>query len=343
MSRCLELAAEAKGAVAPNPLVGAVIVHNKRIIGEGYHRKFGADHAEIDAIKAVEDKSLLKDATLYVNLEPCSHHGKTPPCAHAIIHWGIPRVVIGQSDPNPQVSGRGIALLKKAGVEVHSGILETEAKWLNRRFNCFHVKKRPYVILKWAQSENGFVDVLRNSAAEKPKQLSNAAAKDFVHYLRATEDAFLVGYRTALLDNPRLSARGFVLKQALRVLIDRELALPESYHLLDNELPSLVFNAKKNEAKGLLRFCKLDFEAKDWPLLLLKELYKIEVQSLVIEGGPQTHQRFIETNLWDECLRISTPEILGEGVAAASLPFYRLKSRNELGNNVIEQFVNQSE
>lgn len=337
MQRCFELAAQGYGSVAPNPMVGAVIVYKNKIIGEGFHRKFGGDHAEIDAIKSVADKSLLNESTIYVSLEPCSHQGKTPACSKALIEAGFPSVVIGQADPNPIVSGSGIKMLKEAGVNVLTGVLEEEARDLNRRFNTFHEKKRPYVILKWAETRNGYVDNIRKSREEAVLRISGEQSQDFVHYLRSKEDAFLVGFNTARLDNPKLSNRRFGNKQALRVLLDPKLALPEDYHLLDQSQASLVFNGLREESKKNLDLALIDFSASNWPKEVLNKLYQRKIQSLVIEGGPSTHKAFIDLGLWDEYYRFIAPFEIKDGVKAVNIQGEKEITERMLGKDTLQQ------
>ena len=235
MARCISLARNGIGNVAPNPMVGAVIVHQGKIIGEGYHRKYGEAHAEVNAIASVRDESLLKEATIYVSLEPCSHYGKTPPCAELIIKKQIPRVVIGCLDPFPEVSGRGVRMLCEAGVEVVTGVMEEEARELNRVFMTFQEKRRPYIYLKWAQSADGFMDRLRTNNSLPAVVLSSSETLRRVHHLRANVAAIMVGTQTALLDNPSLTVRHWAGKSPVRVVLDRTLRIPPHYHLLDGE------------------------------------------------------------------------------------------------------------
>ena len=243
--RCIQLARNGLCNAAPNPMVGAVIVYQDRIIGEGYHARCGEGHAEVNAIRSVKDESLLKDSTIYVSLEPCSHYGKTPPCADLIIRKGIPRVVVGCTDPFPLVAGRGIRKLKEAGIDVKVGVLEEECKQLIKRFVTLNIKKRPFVTLKWAQSADGFIDVERTSG--KPVVLSTPITSMYVHKQRAEHQAILVGRRTALLDNPSLTVRNWYGKNPLRLVIDKDLSLPSDLHLFDGSVPTLVFTARKHQ------------------------------------------------------------------------------------------------
>lgn len=320
MKRCLELAAKGLGHTAPNPMVGSVIVLDGQIIGEGYHEQYGKAHAEVNAIHSVKDKSLLKKATLYVNLEPCSHFGKTPPCADLIVEHKIPYVVIGTIDTFAQVSGRGIEKLLKAGIDVKTGILEDECKELNRRFFTYHEKKRPYIILKWAQTADGFIDIVRNEdGLEKPLQITSEESKALVHQWRNEEQAIMVGKRTALLDNPKLTARTGNKKNPLRIVTDRQLSIPPHYFLMDKSTPTLVFTAADATSENNLEYVKLDF---DDPLLpqILNTLYQKNILSVIVEGGTKLINSFIHQHLWDEArVFIAEKKIEQEGVNAPEL------------------------
>lgn len=321
MQRCLQLAANGISDVAPNPMVGCVIVCDGRIIGEGYHRRCGEAHAEVNAINSVkaEDLPLLASSTLYVNLEPCSHFGKTPPCAQLVIAKKIARVVVGMSDPNEKVNGRGIAQLREAGVEVKMGVLEAECRELNHRFITFQTQKRPYIILKWAQTADGLIDVCRTSAEVRPLRISSDFTKKLNHQVRTEEAAILVGTRTALLDNPHLTVTKWVGRNPVRMCIDRTLKLPKTHHLLDDSAPTLIFTEKKNEKLNQTEFVQLDFSHDVVPQIL-DELYKRQLTSLIVEGGTQLLNSFIKSGLWDEC-RIETSSIRAncEGVKAPEI------------------------
>ena len=246
MRRCIQLAENGLGAVAPNPMVGAVIVHEGRIIGEGYHRRFGEAHAEVNAIARVARPELLQQSTLYVNLEPCSHYGHTPPCSKLIISKHIPRVVIANVDPNPKVAGRGIRMMREAGIEVITGVLEKEGEWLNRRFFTFQRLHRPYIQLKWAQSADGFLDRLREeNNAIPPVQISSELTKLLVHKARTEESAIMVGTNTAIKDNPKLTVRRWSGQNPVRVVVDRLLRIPSHYHVFDQSIPTLVYTEQK--------------------------------------------------------------------------------------------------
>lgn len=316
MKRCLDLAALGLGHTAPNPLVGSVIVHNDRIIGEGFHHVYGGPHAEVNAVDAVADKSLLSVSTLYVNLEPCSHSGKTPPCADMIIRTGIPEVVIGTSDPNPLVSGNGIRKLEQSGVKVITGVLQDQCRDLNKRFFTYHTKKRPLVILKWAQTSDGFMDVLReNAGVPEPNWISNEISRILVHKWRSEEQSILVGTRTALLDNPRLNVRQWSGNSPVRMVLDRNLRLPATLKLFDNSMPTLVFNALKDSQEGLTQYVRLDFTGSVLGELL-RYLYDKGLQSVFVEGGQKLLNSFLDENLWDEARVFTGPGMFGAGISA---------------------------
>jgi diaminohydroxyphosphoribosylaminopyrimidine deaminase/5-amino-6-(5-phosphoribosylamino)uracil reductase len=305
MSRCLELAKNGRGHTAPNPMVGAVIVRNDRIIGEGYHRCYGEAHAEVNAIASVNNDLLLRDATLYVSLEPCSHYGKTPPCTELIIQKGIPRVVIAATDPYPQVAGRGIKMLRDAGVEVLTGVLENEASELNVFFMTAHKKHRPYIILKWAQSEDGFLDRIRKDRTEMPPVLlSTPVTRLMVHKLRSEVQAIMAGTNTVILDNPSLTVRYWAGRSPLRVTIDRNRRIPKSAHLLDGKHPTLVYG---ETADNSIQFLKN----------ILGDLFERNIHSLLVEGGAQLHRSFLEAGLWDEIMVETAPVRLEIGIPAA--------------------------
>jgi len=298
MRRCLQLAAKGLGSVAPNPMVGCVIVHNNVIIGEGYHQKYGEAHAEVNAIASVVNKNLLAESTVYVNLEPCSHYGKTPPCSDLLIEHKIKRVVVACLDTNPLVAGKGIAKLRNAGVEVFTGVLENEARELNKRFFTYHEKKRPYVILKWAQTKDGFISKLPPFTKQE-NWITNDESKKLVHTWRAQEQAILVGTTTALLDNPALTVRLTEGKTPIRVLIDKALKVPITNAIFSNEAETIVFTEKKVGNKNNIVYHQIDF-AKDTVSQILNYLYERKITSLIIEGGTQTLQGFIDKDAWDE-------------------------------------------
>jgi diaminohydroxyphosphoribosylaminopyrimidine deaminase/5-amino-6-(5-phosphoribosylamino)uracil reductase len=302
MKRCIELASNGLGSVAPNPMVGSILVCNNKIIGEGYHQRYGEAHAEVNAINSVSDKNLLSQSTLYVNLEPCSHFGKTPPCSDLIIKSQIPKVVIANIDPNPKVQGGGIKKLKAAGIEVITGVLEQEGESINKRFFTFQRKKRPYIILKWAQTQDGFIDSIRQP--EKPQQpnwITNQYARMLVHKWRSEEQAILAGTNTAYIDNPKLNVRDWVGKSPLRVVIDRTLRLPGTLNIFDNSLPTLIFTEQQsgyNDSENCT-YKTITFD-NNLPEYILNELHSRGIQSMIIEGGAKLLNSFITAGLWDE-------------------------------------------
>jgi diaminohydroxyphosphoribosylaminopyrimidine deaminase/5-amino-6-(5-phosphoribosylamino)uracil reductase len=320
MQRCLDLAITGLGKTAPNPMVGAVIVHNDQIIGEGYHKAFGGPHAEVNAVNAVRDKTLLKDSTLYVNLEPCSHTGKTPPCADLIIRSGIPHVVGGMTDPNPVVAGSGYTKLRHAGVEVVTDILHQECVEMNRRFIMFHTRRRPYVILKWAQTSDCFIDVVRGQKEyPQPTWISNEISRMLVHKWRSEEQSILVGTNTAMMDNPRLNVREWPGRSPLRMVIDKTLKLPETLNLFDNSYPTVVFNSLRDEQAGNTRYAKVTFD-DNFLENMLRWLYESGIQSVLVEGGKILINSLIRKSLWDEARVFKGNKLFGQGVTAPSIP-----------------------
>lgn len=323
ISRCLQLAYNGLCNTAPNPMVGAVIVHNDTIIGEGYHIRCGEAHAEVNAIRSVKNESLLKESTIYVSLEPCSHYGKTPPCADLIIEKGIPRVVIGCMDPFSLVAGRGIEKLRRAGIEVTTGVLEEECRHLIRRFITFNILKRPYITLKWAESADGFIDIRRTEG--KPAILSSPLTSMLVHKKRAEHDAILVGRHTALLDNPSLSTRNWYGKNPVRLVIDKDLTLPENLELFNGKIRTLVFTQKTTgQLNQQTEYIQLDFTQDILPQIM-EILYQNKLQSLLVEGGSILLQSFIDAELWDEAYIEKTPFHLDDGIQA---PFIQKKYFN---------------
>ena len=313
MKRCIELARGGEGYTAPNPMVGSVLVCDGKIIGEGFHREFGGPHAEVHAINSVKNKSLFERSTLYVNLEPCAHHGKTPPCAELIVSKCIPRVVIGSVDPFTKVAGRGIEIMRSAGIEVTTGLLEKECLDLNKRFFTFHTKKRPYIILKWAQTQDGFIDSDRNSG--KPVWISNELSRILVHRQRTKEAAILIGTNTALMDNPALTARVWSGRQPVRMALDRQNRLPDSLTIKDGKAPTIIFTETDIESRHNLEFVRIDFSNQ---LLerMLEFMYSREIQSVIVEGGRQLLQAFIDKNLWDEAFVYTGSCWFGSGIQA---------------------------
>ena len=319
MARCISLARGGAGCVAPNPMVGAVVVHQGKIIGEGYHRKYGEAHAEVNAIASVRDESLLKEATMYVSLEPCSHYGKTPPCAELIIKKQIPRVVIGCLDPFPEVSGRGVRMLREAGVEVVTGVMEKEAWELNRVFMTFQEKRRPYIYFKWAQSADGFMDRLRTDNSSSAVVLSSPETMRRVHRLRADVAAIMVGTQTALLDNPSLTVRHWAGKSPVRVVLDRTLRIPSHYHLFDGTVKTLVFTTVADAiSRENVEYVTIDFSQPVLPQVM-HELYIRKLNSLMVEGGATLFGHFLKEGLWDQMLVEIAPVSLESGVKAPDL------------------------
>lgn len=329
MERCIQLALNGLGNVAPNPLVGSVIVCDGKIIGEGFHAEYGKPHAEVNAINSVKDKSLLKNATIYVSLEPCSHFGKTPPCADLIIRMGIPRVVVAVRDPFPEVSGRGITRLQEAGVEVIEGVLEEQAREMNRRFFTFQTKKRPYIILKWAQSLDAYVDLERKVGDnQKPAWITNELARTVVHRWRSEEPAIIVGTNTVELDNPRLNVREWKGKDPIRIVIDRTLRLASDSNVFDEKILTLIMmgnNSGSASRRQLflnrpnIEMVAIDF-SHDIEPQILEHLYQRSVQSVIIEGGSQVLESFISHNLWDEARVFIGRKLFHTGVRAPILP-----------------------
>lgn len=316
-------------------MVGCVIVADGKVIGEGYHEQYGKAHAEVNAINSVKDQALLKTATLYVNLEPCSHYGKTPPCADLIIEHKIPYVVIGTIDTFSEVSGRGIEKLMKAGIDVKVGVLEEECKELNKRFFTFHEKERPYIILKWAQTSDGFTDLVRDAADnEKALKITNDASDKLAHQWRSEEQAIMVGKRTALLDNPQLTVRKVEGKNPLRVVTDKNLSLPEHYNLLDKSTPTLVFASADHESETNLEYIRIDFDRKIIPQIL-DTLYKKKIQSLIVEGGTQILNSFISAGIWDEARVFIAQKQTEEGVNAPLLDAKPAENRDIEGDQLL--------
>lgn len=335
MKHCLDLAVKGLGQTAPNPMVGCVIVYDNKIIGEGYHEQYGQAHAEVNAINSVKDKELLKKATLYVNLEPCSHFGKTPPCADLIIEHKIPVVVIGSIDSNSLVSGKGIEKLTHAGVDVTMGVLKEECRRLNKRFFTFHEKKRPYIILKWAQTSDGFIDVKRNEEnTSKPVQISNSDSKKLLHLWRSQESAIMIGTNTALLDNPQLTVREVKGKNPLRITIDKWLRIPKHFHLFDRSSPTLIFTSLDEPSQHNLEFKKIDFDQPVIPKIL-DELYKRNIQSVLIEGGEMLLNSFINADLWDAARVFISDKTLGKGVPAPVLKSKPVIRENVSGDKLL--------
>ena len=318
MRRCIQLARNGAMGAAPNPMVGAVIVCDGKIIGEGYHRRCGQAHAEVNAIRSGRNPELLTRSTIYVSLEPCSHYGKTPPCADLIIEKRIPRVVVGCIDPFARVSGRGIQKLRDAGVDVTVGVLEDDCLSLNRRFITFHSEKRPYIVLKWAQSADGFIDKVREGG--HPVVLSSPETQMLAHKHRAECKAILVGRRTALLDNPSLTVRSWHGDNPLRLVIDRSLTLPPGLHLFDGSTPTVIFTEMDSASQHPgVEHVRLDFTQDILPQIM-RCLHERNIQSLLVEGGSRLLQSFIDAKLWDEVHVERVSLRLEDGVPAPTMP-----------------------
>jgi len=335
LQRCIQLAEKAIGKTYPNPMVGAVIVHNGKIIGEGYHKKAGESHAEINAINSVKDEdfNLLKESTIYVSLEPCAHFGKTPPCALKIKEIGFKKVVIGIIDSHDKVSGKGIKIIEDAGISVESGILEQESLALNKRFFTFHQKRRPYIILKWAESSDGFMD--KNF---QPTQISNSLCKQFVHKMRSEEHAILVGKNTALHDNPSLTTREVTGRNPIRILIDFKLEVPENFTIFNEEAETIVFNSVKNEVKNNIQFIKI--EKENFIQNLMEKLFELNIQSVLVEGGSFTLQQFINANIWDEAFVLKSPDLKLQNGTKAPIFNFKTEEKIDFRDNLIEYYIN---
>ena len=339
MKRCIQLAKNGLGTTYPNPLVGSVIVHNNTIIGEGWHYKAGHPHAEVNAVHSVQDTSQLSDATIYVSLEPCSHFGKTPPCADLIIEKGIKKVVIGTTDPNPKVAGQGIKKLMEAGCDVAVGILESECNELNKRFFTFQQKQRPYLILKWAETADGFI-APKTRNTQKPVWITNEFSRQLAHKLRAEEQAILVGTNTVKEDNPSLTTRDWQGNHPLRIVLDRK-------NILDKDFA--VFN-KRSDTLLLTEQSGKDFEGTSFETIVFDQhlassicdvLYRKSIQSLIVEGGTKTLQTFIDANLWDEAFVFEGKSIFREGVKAPVFNGTLLK-QNNIADNILYHYKNTS-
>lgn len=316
MQRCLELAALGGIHVAPNPLVGAVIVYRDQIIGEGYHQKYGEAHAEVNAVNSVSDKTLLAESTIYVSLEPCAHTGKTPPCAELLVASQFKRVVIGCRDSYDKVNGKGIDLLLAHGIEVSVGVLEKECLWINKRFFTFHRKQRPYVTLKWAETKDGFIDKHRKDDTPRINWISQKETKSWVHHLRKQEVAILVGKNTILNDNPSLTVREVAGQNPIRVILDSKMEVTSDYAVFDDAAPTIVFNLKEDFKKQNIQGVKIPDRSIN---TVLSYLYKMGIHSVFVEGGYRVLESFIHENLWDEAYQIIGENEFIEGVAAPKI------------------------
>jgi diaminohydroxyphosphoribosylaminopyrimidine deaminase/5-amino-6-(5-phosphoribosylamino)uracil reductase len=307
--RCIELAKNGLGTTYPNPMVGSVIVHNNTIIGEGWHKKSGKPHAEVNAIKSVKNKTLLSESTIYVSLEPCCHFGKTPPCTDLILEYNIPNIVIGSIDPNEKVAGKGIQKLKDAGKNVLIGVLQHECLALNKRFFTFHNKSRPYIILKWAESQDGFIAPAHKNE-KKPVWITNIYSRQLVHKWRSEEQSILVGTSTVLEDNPKLDVRDWYGNSPLKVIIDLNNKINDDYFVAKNRTHSIFISQEDKN---------IEKENMDLPEFILSTLYRKNIQSVIIEGGATTLQYFIDKNLWDEARIFKGRNFFKKGIKAPHL------------------------
>ncbi|HLV15153.1 MAG TPA: bifunctional diaminohydroxyphosphoribosylaminopyrimidine deaminase/5-amino-6-(5-phosphoribosylamino)uracil reductase RibD [Xanthomarina sp.] len=326
LKRCIEIAKNGLGSTAPNPMVGSVIVYNNEIIGEGFTSKYGGKHAEVNAIESVKDKSVLSKATLYVTLEPCSHFGKTPPCSDLIIKHKIPIVVIGTTDTHSQVAGKGIEKLKASGCQVQVGVLEEECKEHHKRFFTFHNKKRPYIILKWAETEDGFI-APETKNEQKPVWITNEYSRQLVHKWRAEEQAILVGTKTVLEDNPSLTVRDWTGRNPIRVVLDKTNKLSKEFHVFNNKVDTLIISEDE-----------IDFSL-NLAAEICKFLHKKNVQSIIIEGGSQTLQTFINENLWDEARVFTGKTHFEKGVKAPTFKG-KLVQESFILDDVLKTYIN---
>ena len=340
MHRCLQLAASAAGNVAPNPMVGALLLHDEIIIGEGYHKKYGQAHAEVECINSVSasDKHLISEATMYVSLEPCAHFGKTPPCADLIIKNKIRKVVIGCRDPFTEVNGKGIAKLEAAGIEVIKDVLKDECIELNKRFFTFHQKQRPYIILKWAQTADGKI----SGETEQRLKISNEFSNRLVHKWRAEEAAIMAGTNTALMDNPSLATRLWAGNNPVRVILDLNLRLPQNLEVFTDGGKTIVINKQKNENAGPVSYIKI--EAGDLAASICTALYKLNIQSVMIEGGSRLLQTFIDAGYWDEARLISNISLFaGNGLTAPALKNAHLIKEQRFQNDLVSFYTKNQE
>lgn len=336
--RCLELAQMAKGYTLSNPMVGAVLVHKGRIIGEGWHRQHGTEkHAEVNCIESVreEDRALIPESTMYVNLEPCAHFGKTPPCATRLVEEKVKEVVICNIDPFVLVEGRGLQILESKGVKTEHGILNEEGLWVNRRFYCFHEQRRPYIILKWAQTEQGYFAPLDRSRY----QITGKESRQLVHKWRTEEAAILIGHKTALADDPQLTAREWIGIQPLRIVLDRNLGLPHSLQVFNEDAPTWVINEKKEEVQGHITYVKLAFD-EIMLTRITEKLHEANILSLIVEGGAALLQSFIELHLWDEARVFTSENMLPEGITAPTLKNATQVYRTESGHDMLHVYTN---
>ena len=333
MEKCIDLAKKGIQDVSPNPMVGSIIVYNNEIIGQGYHEKYGSNHAEVNAINSVQDKSLLEKSTLYVNLEPCCHHGKTPPCTNLIIEKKIPKVVIGCKDSYSKVSGNGIKKLRNNLIEVIDCVLDKKCKELNRRFFSFHEKKRPYIILKWAKSKDNYIAPINQ---DKPFWMTCEKSKELVHRWRAQEDSILVGRKTVIADNPLLTVRLYNGKNPVRIIIDKNLTINQNLKIYNKEANTIILNQEKSLIDGKNIFVKIDFN--NFLENMLNELYNRNILSVIVEGGAETINSFINRDLFDEIRVFTTTKILKNGIISPNIPKLNLLSKNIIDKDILEIF-----
>ena len=331
INKCIELAKMGNSDVSPNPMVGSIIVSDNKIIGSGYHKSYGHDHAEVNAINNVKDKSLLNKSILYVNLEPCCHFGKTPPCADLIIKNKIAKVVIGCVDPNSKVSGKGIKKLKDNSVDVIYGILNKECKELNKRFFTFNKLKRPYIILKWAKSSDNFISPHNQI---EPFWMTSEKSKKTVHKWRSQEDSILVGTNTAIIDNPRLNVRLVKGKNPIRIVIDKKLNLSKDLEVFNTDVKTIILNEVKSFSSATNDYLKVDFS--DLINQLLDKLYELNIMSMIVEGGAFTINKFINENAYDEIRIFTTPEKLKKGVKSPIIPIIKKIYSNDYDGDLLE-------
>ncbi|MFZ0595463.1 MAG: bifunctional diaminohydroxyphosphoribosylaminopyrimidine deaminase/5-amino-6-(5-phosphoribosylamino)uracil reductase RibD [Flavobacterium sp.] len=336
IKRCIELAQNGFGTTYPNPLVGSVIVYQNQIIGEGWHKKAGQPHAEVNAIRSVKDKSLLKYATIYVSLEPCSHFGKTPPCCDLIIEHKIPNVVVGTVDPNEKVAGNGIKKLIAAGANVIVGVLEQECNELNKRFFTFHQQRRPYIILKWAESQDGFLAPEKEiNQDRKPVWITNQYSRQLVHKWRSEEQAILVGTQTVIDDNPKLNTRDWLGNNPVRVVLDQNNRISKESFIFDNTVKTIVFTKSEiNLQTENTNFEVIDFNQNIIPQILAV-LHQNQIQSIIIEGGLKTLQSFIDENIWDEARIFIGKATFGKGTKAPAIQKKNLTKTNIQSDELI--------
>lgn len=332
MNRAMELARLGFGNVSPNPMVGCVIVYEDKIIGEGFHQQYGGPHAEVNAVNAVKDKSMLAKSTVYVTLEPCAHYGKTPPCAELLTKHKVRKVVIANLDPNPLVAGKGVEILKNADIEVESGMLEADGLDLNKRFFKSFIHKKPYIILKWAETADGFV-ARKNFDS---KWISNEFSRKLVHKWRAEEDAILVGKNTAKYDNPSLNVRDWEGDDPTRIVIDHQLQLDEKLNLFNAAIPTICYNLKQSSEEKNLTFVQLTEE--NFNDELLDDLHKRNIQSVIIEGGASTLNKFINAGLWDEARVFLSSTCFGDGILAPQLIGAEFDGKEEIMGDTLTYF-----